>query len=50
MRDAATSAGNHDPKALHAKYLEERDKRAGGKTGRQYLAAEGDLADFASDP
>jgi cyclohexanone monooxygenase len=50
MRDAATSAGKHDPKALHAKYLEERDKRAGDKTGRQYLAAEGDLADFASDP
>jgi hypothetical protein len=40
MQKAATPAGSHDPKALHAKYLEERDKRLNDMAGRQYVTAE----------
>lgn len=36
--------------ALHAKYLAERDKRLRPDNDRQYVAAEGDLADFVADP
>jgi cyclohexanone monooxygenase len=50
MHDEATSAGNLDTQALHAKYLAERDKRLADTTGRQYIAAEGDFADFTEDP
>jgi cyclohexanone monooxygenase len=50
MQKPATPAGSHDPQALHAKYLEERDKRLNDMAGRQYIAAEGEFADFTGDP
>ena len=50
MQKPATPAGSHDPEALRAKYLAERDKRLNDMTGRQYIAAEGDFADFTGDP
>jgi cyclohexanone monooxygenase len=50
MQKTATSAGSHDREALHARYLEERDKRLKDMTARQYIAAEGEFADFTDDP
>jgi cyclohexanone monooxygenase len=50
MQKPAPSAGSHDPEALRAKYLEERDKRLNDMAGRQYVAAEGEFADFTGDP
>ncbi|MGA2291819.1 flavin-containing monooxygenase [Bradyrhizobium sp.] len=50
MHKAAKPAGSHDPEALRAKYLQERDKRLSDMTGRRYIAAEGDFADFTDDP
>lgn len=39
-----------DPEALHRKYLEERDRRLGGDSGRAYLDMAGDYAGFNVDP
>jgi cyclohexanone monooxygenase len=50
MQTTATPAGSHDSEALRAKYLEERDKRLNDMAGRQYIAAEGEFADFTDDP
>jgi len=35
MQKTATPAGSHDPEALRAKYLAERDKRLNDMAGRQ---------------
>ena len=50
MSKATEQARAHDPEALRAKYLEERDKRLRDMAGRQYIAAEGEFADFTDDP
>jgi cyclohexanone monooxygenase len=50
MQRTASPAGSHDPEALRAKYLAERDKRTNDMAGRQYIAAEGEFADFTDDP
>jgi cyclohexanone monooxygenase len=50
MQKPATPKGSHDPEALRAKYLAERDKRLNDMAGRRYIAAEGEFADFTGDP
>lgn len=46
----ADSGPTHDPAALRARYLAERDKRLRTDTDRQYRAAEGEFAHFVDDP